>query len=191
MPWTTAVRPMSVRYSSMVGVSSVPCMSKTVRLGFQNAMAASRKFQSTCRVASKGISPTNAEIKDSNWRAGRLKDYCWSRVGGWRGAPAECMVLVLRGPYYQKKQAGTSSNPLTIPSGVAKLCAPVFRLVGTRMCAPKCNAAWECPPSQGRATDAREKESPLAILRPEGRGPASVWDTRPRDRVLKDRARSA
>ncbi|PKI38894.1 hypothetical protein CRG98_040711 [Punica granatum] len=38
---------------------------------------------------------------------------------------------------------------------------------------PKCNAAWECPPSRGRATDAREKESPLAILRPEGRGPAS------------------
>ncbi|PKI79299.1 hypothetical protein CRG98_000313 [Punica granatum] len=32
------------------------------RLGFQNAMAVSRKFQSTCRVASKGISPTNAEM---------------------------------------------------------------------------------------------------------------------------------
>ncbi|PKI41448.1 hypothetical protein CRG98_038164 [Punica granatum] len=38
---------------------------------------------------------------------------------------------------------------------------------------PKCNAAWECPPSWGRATDAREKELPLAILQPEGRGPAS------------------
>ncbi|PKI55780.1 hypothetical protein CRG98_023825 [Punica granatum] len=35
------------------------------------------------------------------------------------------------------------------------------------------NAAWEYPPSRGRATDAREKESPLTILRPEGRGPAS------------------
>ncbi|PKI59766.1 hypothetical protein CRG98_019840 [Punica granatum] len=35
------------------------------------------------------------------------------------------------------------------------------------------NASWECPPSRGRATNAREKESPLAILRPEDRGPAS------------------
>ncbi|OWM67639.1 hypothetical protein CDL15_Pgr024724 [Punica granatum] len=26
MPWTTAVRPISVRYSSMIGVSSVPCI---------------------------------------------------------------------------------------------------------------------------------------------------------------------
>ncbi|PKI34307.1 hypothetical protein CRG98_045305 [Punica granatum] len=34
-----------------------------------------------------------------------------------------------------------------------------------------CNAAWECPPFRGRATDAREKESSLTILRPEGRGP--------------------
>ncbi|OWM70982.1 hypothetical protein CDL15_Pgr013163 [Punica granatum] len=32
MPWATAVQPMSVRYSSMVGVSSVPCMSKTAPL---------------------------------------------------------------------------------------------------------------------------------------------------------------
>ncbi|PKI52899.1 hypothetical protein CRG98_026730 [Punica granatum] len=53
------------------------------------------------------------------------------------------------------------------------VCAPEFRLVGARMRAPNCNAAWECPPSRGRATDAREKESPLAILRPEGRGPTS------------------
>ncbi|PKI75993.1 hypothetical protein CRG98_003651 [Punica granatum] len=48
-----------------------------------------------------------------------------------------------------------------------------FIFVGARVRAPKCDAAWECPPSRGRATDAREKESPLAILRPEGRGPAS------------------
>ncbi|PKI66116.1 hypothetical protein CRG98_013474 [Punica granatum] len=47
MPWATAVRPMSVRYSSMVGVSSVPYMLKTAWLGFQKAMAASRKFQSS------------------------------------------------------------------------------------------------------------------------------------------------
>ncbi|PKI76637.1 hypothetical protein CRG98_002946 [Punica granatum] len=37
-------------------------------------------------------------------------------------------------------------------------------------CARLCNAAWECPPSWERATDAREKKSSLAILRPEGRG---------------------
>ncbi|PKI35955.1 hypothetical protein CRG98_043655 [Punica granatum] len=30
-------------------------------------------------------------------------------------------------------------------------------------CARLCNAAWECPPSQGPATDAREKESPLPV----------------------------
>ncbi|PKI75683.1 hypothetical protein CRG98_003943 [Punica granatum] len=58
-----------------------------------------------------------------------------------------------------------------IPSGVAKLCAPEFRLVGARLRAPKCNVSWECPPSRGRATDAREKESPLPVydLKDEGR----------------------
>ncbi|OWM83116.1 hypothetical protein CDL15_Pgr011798 [Punica granatum] len=75
-----------------------------------------------------------------------------------------------------------SPNPLSVPSGVAKLCALEFRLVGARMRAPKCNAAWECPHSRERATDTREKESPPAILRPEGRGPASypglgAWGT--------------
>ncbi|OWM72721.1 hypothetical protein CDL15_Pgr002607 [Punica granatum] len=31
------------------------------------------------------------------------------------------------------KQAGTSPNPLSVPSGVAKLCAPEFHLVGASM----------------------------------------------------------
>ncbi|PKI71117.1 hypothetical protein CRG98_008485 [Punica granatum] len=35
------------------------------------------------------------------------------------------------------------------------------------------HAAWECPPSQGYVTDTREKESPLTILLPKGRGPVS------------------
>ncbi|PKI41458.1 hypothetical protein CRG98_038157 [Punica granatum] len=61
-------------------------------------------------------------------------------------------------------------NPLNVPSGVAKLCAPEFRLVGARMRAPKCNAAWECPPSRGRATDARERESPLPVYDPKVEG---------------------
>ncbi|PKI58409.1 hypothetical protein CRG98_021167 [Punica granatum] len=34
-------------------------------------------------------------------------------------------------------------------------------------------AAWECPPSRGCVTNTREKESPLIILRPEGRGSIS------------------
>ncbi|PKI64871.1 hypothetical protein CRG98_014738 [Punica granatum] len=34
-------------------------------------------------------------------------------------------------------------------------------------------AAWECPPSWGCVTDTSEKESPLIILRLEGRGPIS------------------
>ncbi|PKI39686.1 hypothetical protein CRG98_039919 [Punica granatum] len=29
-----------------------------------------------------------------------------------------------------------------------------------------CNVAWECPPSRGRATDAREKELPLTVYDP-------------------------
>ncbi|PKI67484.1 hypothetical protein CRG98_012068 [Punica granatum] len=33
-------------------------------------------------------------------------------------------------------------------------------------CTRLCNAAWECPPSRERATDAREKESPLTIYDP-------------------------
>ncbi|PKI38397.1 hypothetical protein CRG98_041212 [Punica granatum] len=56
-------------------------------------------------------------------------------------------------------RAATGAHPNFVSSGYA--------------CARLCNAAWEYPPSRGRATDAREKESPLAILRPEGRGPAS------------------
>ncbi|PKI45795.1 hypothetical protein CRG98_033802 [Punica granatum] len=68
------------------------------------------------------------------------------------------------------EQARTSPNPLSVPSGVAKLCAPEFRLVRARMRAPKCNAAWECPPSRGRATNAREKESPLPVYDPKVKG---------------------
>ncbi|PKI40747.1 hypothetical protein CRG98_038858 [Punica granatum] len=40
----------------------------------------------------------------------------------------------------------------------------------SRMRAPKCNAAWECPPFWGRATDAREKESPLPVYDPKVEG---------------------
>ncbi|PKI38544.1 hypothetical protein CRG98_041066 [Punica granatum] len=50
------------------------------------------------------------------------------------------------------------------------MCAPEFRLVGARMREPKCNAAWECPPSWGRATDTREKESPLPVYDPKVEG---------------------
>ncbi|PKI44692.1 hypothetical protein CRG98_034917 [Punica granatum] len=35
------------------------------------------------------------------------------------------------------KQTGLSPNPLDVPSGVAKLCAPEFNLVGARMRSPK------------------------------------------------------
>ncbi|PKI78875.1 hypothetical protein CRG98_000736 [Punica granatum] len=52
-------------------------------------------------------------------------------------------------------------------------------------CASLCNAAWECPPSQGRVTDAREKESPPAILRLEGRGPASYPGLGVQDHVTR------
>ncbi|PKI70224.1 hypothetical protein CRG98_009416 [Punica granatum] len=50
------------------------------------------------------------------------------------------------------------------------MCAPEFRLVGARMRTPKCNATWECPPSRGRATDVREKESPLPVYDPKVEG---------------------
>ncbi|PKI55663.1 hypothetical protein CRG98_023974 [Punica granatum] len=51
-------------------------------------------------------------------------------------------------------------------------CAhPNFVSLG-HACARLCNAAWECPPSRGRATDAREKKSLLPVYDPkiEGRG---------------------
>ncbi|PKI55393.1 hypothetical protein CRG98_024244 [Punica granatum] len=51
-----------------------------------------------------------------------------------------------------------------------ELCAPEFRLVGARIRVPKCNAAWESPPSRGRATDARENESLLPIYDPKVEG---------------------
>ncbi|PKI62774.1 hypothetical protein CRG98_016833 [Punica granatum] len=49
------------------------------------------------------------------------------------------------------------------------------------MCA-LCNAAWECPSSRGRATDTREKESPLPVYDPKVEGRVScpgleIWDT--------------
>ncbi|PKI59408.1 hypothetical protein CRG98_020167 [Punica granatum] len=59
---------------------------------------------------------------------------------------------------------------LLLNNVVLILCAPEFRLVGARMRSPKCNAAWECPPSGGRATDAREKESPLPVYDPKVEG---------------------
>ncbi|PKI73798.1 hypothetical protein CRG98_005782 [Punica granatum] len=131
MPWVAVILPTRVRYSSMVGVSSVPWMLKTAWAGSQNVTDAPKKFQSTRQMASIGISPTK-----------------------------------------QTKQARTSPNILSVSSGVAKLCAPELRLVRARMRAPKCNAAWDCPPSRGCATDAREKESPLPVYDPkvEGRG---------------------
>ncbi|PKI56020.1 hypothetical protein CRG98_023607 [Punica granatum] len=58
-------------------------------------------------------------------------------------------------------------HPITL---LIQLCAPEFRLVGARMRTPKCNVAWECPPSRGRATDAREKESPLPVYDPKVEG---------------------
>ncbi|PKI47634.1 hypothetical protein CRG98_031985 [Punica granatum] len=57
-----------------------------------------------------------------------------------------------------------------IPSGTslqkwifAERCAhPNFVSLG-HTCGRLCNAAWECPPARGRATDAHEKESPLPV----------------------------
>ncbi|PKI68460.1 hypothetical protein CRG98_011149 [Punica granatum] len=50
------------------------------------------------------------------------------------------------------------------------VCTQISSRHGTQ-CACLSNAAWECPPSQGHATDAREKESPFTIydLKVEGR----------------------
>ncbi|PKI31027.1 hypothetical protein CRG98_048582, partial [Punica granatum] len=49
---------MRVRYSSMVGVSSTPWMSKMAWVESQNITAAPRKIQSTRRVDSMGTSST-------------------------------------------------------------------------------------------------------------------------------------
>ncbi|PKI74262.1 hypothetical protein CRG98_005345, partial [Punica granatum] len=45
-------------------------------------------------------------------------------------------------------------------------CAHPNLISSGHACASLSNAAWECPPSRGRATDAREKELQLVILRP-------------------------
>ncbi|PKI26066.1 hypothetical protein CRG98_049245, partial [Punica granatum] len=58
MPRVAAILPTRVRYSSMVGVSSVPWMLKTAWTGSQNVTAAPKKFQSTRHMASIGIFPT-------------------------------------------------------------------------------------------------------------------------------------
>ncbi|PKI74230.1 hypothetical protein CRG98_005351 [Punica granatum] len=58
-------------------------------------------------------------------------------------------------------------------SGVAKLYGPECGLSSGPACALLDRLAWECPPSWGCVTDSREKESPLIILRSEGRGPIS------------------
>ncbi|PKI73586.1 hypothetical protein CRG98_006034 [Punica granatum] len=68
-----------------------------------------------------------------------------------------------------------SPNPLSFPSGIAKLCGPEFRLVMARMralshCLGVSTFPWGC------MTDMRERESPLAILRSEDQGPASYPD---------------
>ncbi|PKI77649.1 hypothetical protein CRG98_001987 [Punica granatum] len=58
-----------------------------------------------------------------------------------------------------------------VPSGVAKLYGPECALSSGPACALLDRAAWEYPSSRGCMTDTSEKESPLTILRPEGRGP--------------------
>ncbi|PKI72098.1 hypothetical protein CRG98_007485 [Punica granatum] len=49
-------------------------------------------------------------------------------------------------------------------------CGPKSALVGTNMHVPM-HMAWEHPPSWGRVTDTREKETPLTISQLESRGP--------------------
>ncbi|PKI58256.1 hypothetical protein CRG98_021338 [Punica granatum] len=50
-------------------------------------------------------------------------------------------------------------------SACSQLCGPQFSLVGARMLVPM-RTTWECPPSWGRTTDAREKKSLLTVYDP-------------------------
>ncbi|PKI35640.1 hypothetical protein CRG98_043967 [Punica granatum] len=52
----------------------------------------------------------------------------------------------------EEKSVGLCAHPNFVSSGHAG--------------ASLCNAAWECPPSRGRAMDARVKESPLPVYDP-------------------------
>ncbi|PKI73038.1 hypothetical protein CRG98_006533 [Punica granatum] len=63
-------------------------------------------------------------------------------------------------------------NPKAV-NGYLNLCGPKFDFIGEPACA-RCSAAWECLPSQGRVTDTREKESPVACLRSKSRGPRTA-----------------
>ncbi|OWM68289.1 hypothetical protein CDL15_Pgr004771 [Punica granatum] len=55
------------------------------------------------------------------------------------------------------------------PEDIAYCAHPNFISSG-HACTRLCNAAWECPPSRGRAMDAREKESPLLVYDPKVEG---------------------
>ncbi|PKI63905.1 hypothetical protein CRG98_015686 [Punica granatum] len=52
------------------------------------------------------------------------------------------------------------------PSKGLQGCAHPNFISPEHACAQLCNAAWECPPSWGRATDALEKEPPLIVYDP-------------------------
>ncbi|PKI50018.1 hypothetical protein CRG98_029589 [Punica granatum] len=69
------------------------------------------------------------------------------------------------------KQTGLSPNPLDVPSGVAKLCAPEFNLVGARMRAPKQTrlGSVRLPGDARRTHVRRSRHLPLYDPKVEGR----------------------
>ncbi|PKI64509.1 hypothetical protein CRG98_015072 [Punica granatum] len=71
----------------------------------------------------------------------------------------------------QARQARTSPNPLSVPSGVAKLCAPEFHLVGARMRAPKQTrlGSVHLPGDARRTHVRRSRHLPFYDPRVEGR----------------------
>ncbi|PKI49845.1 hypothetical protein CRG98_029756 [Punica granatum] len=86
-------------------------------------------------------------------------------------AHQQTVSWLFRGPHDPDRSKGSVDTSYQPRRSVSRsldfsyMCAPEFHLVEARMSAPS-YAAWVCPPSRGRATDAHEKESPLLVYDP-------------------------
>ncbi|PKI77694.1 hypothetical protein CRG98_001924 [Punica granatum] len=93
-------------------------------------------------------------------------EYCMFGVLKLHGDPQEDPIHRSFREHDHISDDALNPEPSRCPSGVAKLCAPEFYLVGASMSKSLRNAAREYLPSRGRATDACEKESPLTVYDP-------------------------
>ncbi|PKI44228.1 hypothetical protein CRG98_035386 [Punica granatum] len=102
-----------------------------------------------------------------------LEDVYMTQPEGFSDPQSAGKVYTLQRSIYELKQASRSwifvlMMQLKSLASLRMKMNPVF--TRRHACARLRNAAWECPPSRGRATDAGEKESPLTIYNPKVEG---------------------